>query len=48
MRKIYYFQPEGKTAPFPGFMDSLDNKARRKIVYALQWMATSQGKLSEP
>lgn len=48
VRKIYYFKPEGKTAPFLGFMDSLDSKARQKIIYALQCMAISPGKLSEP
>lgn len=48
MRKIYYFQPEDKTAPFLDFMDSLDIKARQKIIYALQCMAITPGKLSEP
>ncbi len=46
--QIHYFQPEGKTAPFLDFMDTLDNKARQKIVNALPWMAMSSGKLSEP
>ncbi len=48
MRKIYYYQPEEKSAPFLDFMDSLDSKARRKIIYALRCMAINQGKFSEP
>lgn len=48
MRKIYYFQPPGKTAPFQDFMGSLDGKAQKKIIYALKWMAMSSGRLSEP
>jgi phage-related protein len=48
VRKIYYYQPEEKSAPFLSFMDSLDFKARRKIIYALRCMAINLGKFSEP
>jgi phage-related protein len=48
VKTIYYYQPEDKPAPFPAFMDSLDNKARQKILYALQCMAMAPGILSEP
>ena len=48
MRKIYLFQPPGKTAPFLDFMDSLDGKAQKKVLFALKKMVISTGKLSEP
>jgi phage-related protein len=48
VRKIYYYQPRDETAPFLDFMDSLDVKARQKIIYSLKCLAISPGKFSEP
>lgn len=48
MKKIYFFQPADKEAPFLAFMGALDSKAQKKIEYALKCMALSPGRLSEP
>ena len=48
MKKIYIYSPAGITAPFLDFLDGLDEKMQKKIVYVLKSMAVSPGKLSEP
>lgn len=48
MKKIYiYVSPDG-SIPFLEFLAAQDEKAQRKLEYALKSMAISTGKLSEP
>ena len=48
MKKIYiYKSPDGR-APFLDFMAAQDEKARKKLEYALMSMAINKGRLTEP
>ena len=48
MKNIYlYKSPDGRM-PFLEFMSALDEKARKKLEYALKSMEISQGRLTEP
>lgn len=48
MKKIYLYKSPSGDAPFLDFMAALDEKARKKLEYALKSMAISQGRFSEP
>ena len=48
MKKIYIYQPPDIEAPFLEFMAVLDEKAQKKLAYALKCMVITPGRLSEP
>lgn len=48
MKKIYLYKSPDGGAPFLEFMAALDEKARKKMEFALKSMAISQGRLTEP
>lgn len=48
MRKIYLFKYPDGNVPFLDFMTTLDEKAQRKLEYALKSMAIFQGRFTEP
>ena len=48
MKKIYLYKSPDGSAPFLEFMAALDEKARKKLEYALKSMAITPGRFSEP
>ena len=48
VKKIYLYKPSDRQAPFFDFMAGLDEKAQKKLEYALKSMAIHKGRLTEP
>ena len=48
MKKIYLYKSPSGDTPFLDFTAALDEKACKKLEYALKSMAISQGRLTEP
>lgn len=48
VKKIYIYHPIGGTAPLLDFMEALDDKAKKKLVYVLKSIALSPVLLPEP
>jgi len=48
VKKIYIYKSPDGQAPFLDFMATLDEKARKKLEYALMSMIINKGRLTEP